>query len=230
MRLRSGGLALLLAAAGACAPAQDSPAPASDSDRTSSSVAGATHGGGAEDIAPAAVDFVVVGDSITAGSDALDGARAPGAESWIPAAVAPGVVFGGGWAVAGATTTDMRRAVTASDADAVVILAGTNDLLEGVSWTTSRANLLAIVGITGVADVLISTIPPLDAMPGQRQDFNERLRLLVASQRWRLVDPWVAVDREGRWATGASRDGIHPTTEVTADVGLSIRAALTGDG
>jgi hypothetical protein len=124
----------------------------------------------------------------------------------------------------------MRRAVTASDADAVVILAGTNDLLEGVSWTTSRANLLAIVGITGVADVLISTIPPLDAMPGQRQDFNERLRLLVASQRWRLVDPWVAVDREGRWATGASRDGIHPTTEVTADVGLSIRAALTGDG
>jgi hypothetical protein len=231
MRLRSGSVALLLAAASACAPVQHSPVAASESDRTPSSVAGVTHRDGADDVAYDVVSFVVVGDSITAGPDAGDSPRAPGPGSWIPTAEGSGVACAGGWAVPGATTTDMRRGVGSSTADAVVILAGTNDLLEGVSWQTTRANLLAIVGITGVADVVISTIPPLDALPGQRQDFDERLRHLAASQGWRLVDPWVAVDTGGRWAAGASRDGIHPTPDVAADVGLSIRAVLTdGDG
>jgi len=172
------------------------------------------------------VDFVVVGDSITAGTSPVRGAQQPGAGSWIPGADAAPLVYRGGWAVPGSTSTAMREGVAPQTADVVVVMAGTNDVLLGVPWETSRANLITIVGTVGVADVVLSTIPPLDPEPALRQDYNGRLRALAAEQGWDLVDPWTDVDRGGGWAAGATIDGVHQTPEVGRRAGVAIRAAV----
>ncbi|NYJ04650.1 SGNH/GDSL hydrolase family protein [Petropleomorpha daqingensis] len=172
------------------------------------------------------ISFVVVGDSITAGTQAIQGTEVPGTGSWIPGAEGEPLAFGGGWAVPGATTAAMRDGVARSDADAVVVLGGTNDLLQGVPWSVSRENLLAIVRTTGVDDVVLSTIPPCDRVPEQRQQYNDRLRALAADQGWHLVDPWTRADSDGSWVPGASGDGIHPTPEVAGQAGRLIRTAV----
>jgi lysophospholipase L1-like esterase len=172
------------------------------------------------------VTFVVVGDSLTAGSWPVYGEQQPGPGSWIPGAERAPLVYRGGWAVPGATTADMRAGVVPSKADVVVVLAGTNDVERGVPWETSRDNLVAIAATSRVDDVVLSTVPPLDTGPQQAEEYNQRLHELALEQGWHLVDPWVSVDRSGAWAPGTSGDGIHPTPEVADAVGRSIRAAV----
>jgi lysophospholipase L1-like esterase len=172
------------------------------------------------------VTFVVVGDSLTAGSSPVYGEEQPGTGSWIPGAETAPLVYRGGWAVPGATTADMRAGAAPSKADVVVVLGGTNDIERGVPWETSRDNLLAVVATSRVRDVVLSTVPPLDQGPQQRDEYNQRLHELAVEQGWHLVDPWVAVDREGTWAPGTSQDGVHPTPQIAEEVGRSIRAAV----
>jgi lysophospholipase L1-like esterase len=172
------------------------------------------------------VTFVVVGDSLTAGTSPVHGDQQPGVGSWIPGAETAPLVYRGGWAVPGATTSDMRAGVVPSKADVVVVLAGTNDLDRGVPWETSRDNLLAIVATSRVDDVVLSTVPPFDQGPQLRDEYNQLLHELAVEQGWHLVDPWVGVDRGGTWAPGTSLDGTHPIPNIAEEVGRSIRTAV----
>jgi hypothetical protein len=170
--------------------------------------------------------FGVVGDSLTAGADHSLGTDPHGPGSWLPAAIGEPLEFSGGWAVAGAGTADMLAGVEPVDADVLVVLAGTNDVLDGVPWEASRANLLAIVGVTGVDDVLVVAIPPLDSAPVAAAGYDHRLAELAGDEGWQYLDPWTAVSDAGRWVSGASPDGIHPTQLVADEVGQAIRTAL----
>ncbi|MGY1693522.1 SGNH/GDSL hydrolase family protein [Geodermatophilus sp. SYSU D00814] len=177
---------------------------------------------------PEPVGFAVVGDSITAGLDApVEGTRVRGTGSWVPAADVAPLEFRGGWAVPGARTADMRAGVRPVEADVLVVLAGTNDVLGGVPWERTREDLLAAVAATGVTRVVLLAVPPIDVAPRAREDLNAHLAALAGERGWTSVDPWtdVATDR-GTFTAGASADGVHPTQPVADLVGTRVRTAL----
>jgi lysophospholipase L1-like esterase len=174
--------------------------------------------------------FVAVGDSITAGSTPLVGDVVPSVGSWIPAADSPPLHFAGGWAVPGATTAAMRAAVQPMQADALVLLGGTNDLLQGLDRTAALANLSGIADEVAAPTVLLVAVPPLDIDPTASVRFNEQLRVLAAERGWRFVDPWEGVGVDGTYLPEASGDGIHPGAEAADLVGGRIRTALLYGG
>jgi acyl-CoA thioesterase-1 len=218
---------LLLLGPGACA----GPATAPEGEPTTPSSAAPTS------TTPAGpVTFVVVGDSITAGAEPIVGTAPAGTAwgfgegTWLPAAVGAPLEFEGGWAVSGATTDEMRSGVVPTGADVVVVVAGTNDLLRGVPWPTSRDNLLAIVDTVGTAHVVLATVPPLDNGPVQREAYDQSLRELADQEGWQLVDPWRSVERAGAWVAGSARDGVHPTQQTADRAGQVIRRAVLAAG
>ncbi|MGY1748080.1 SGNH/GDSL hydrolase family protein [Modestobacter sp. SYSU DS0511] len=168
----------------------------------------------------------VVGDSITAGADPQDTAADPGDRSWLPGAAAPPLEFGPGYAVPGITTEQMRDEVTAYDADALVVLAGTNDVQFDVPWERTRENLVQIVETADVGRVLLVAVPPLDSRPADVVALNGRLADLADDRGWAFLDPWVGFATEGSYRPGASADGIHPDPVVAFAVGREIREQL----
>lgn len=169
----------------------------------------------------------VVGDSITAAlsPDFASGDVDPG--SWVHEVMADDrAVFAGGWAVWGATTADMRAGVRPVDADVLVLLAGSNDVEQGVPFATTAANLEAIARIVGGRRVVVAGIPPIDADPGDRAAFNVRLEAFVRAQGWTWVPPVAAIESDGRFSPGLSDDGEHPTPEGAQLIGQAIRGAV----
>jgi hypothetical protein len=174
--------------------------------------------------------FAVVGDSISAGSQPVEGRQVRGTGSWVPAADTDPLVFRGGWAVPGATTADMRAGVQPVEVEAVVVMGGTNDLVNDVPWDVSRENLISVVDTVGAPDVLLSAVPPIDARPTAATAYNTHLERLAEERGWAFGDPWAWVRLEGRFIQGASPDGVHPTVEVAGQVGSRIRETLLAGG
>ncbi|MGY1606858.1 SGNH/GDSL hydrolase family protein [Geodermatophilus sp. SYSU D00700] len=179
-----------------------------------------------EGVDTSGVVLVVIGDSLTAGSRPLAGGEIEGEGSWVPSAVGDPLLLGGGWAVPGATTADMRSGVRHVDGDVLVVMAGTNDVGAGVDWTASRDNLLAITRTLRIGEVIVSAIPPSAAHAESVTAYNDRLRQVATEQGWVFTDPWAGVAQDGRWVAGASSDGVHPTQEVADEVGCSIRTTV----
>jgi len=171
--------------------------------------------------------FAAVGDSIT-DADSRDFASGDlGPASWARYVVDEGFVFAGGWAEWGATTERMAQSVAPVDADVLVILAGTNDLAFGVPFDESAANLDRVVDTVGIDDVLIVSIPPMDAYPDGADAMNERLDELAADRGWRFVDASAGLRTlDGRFAEGMSSDGLHPSEEGARVLGAAIADAL----
>jgi lysophospholipase L1-like esterase len=186
----------------------------------------ATPDGGAGAADTGDVVLVVVGDSLTAGTEPLADGEVRGEGSWVPAALGDPLVLGGGWAVPGATTADMRSEVRPVDGDVLVLMAGTNDLAEDVDWAASRDNLLTIARTLRIDEVVVSAVPPFGPLPEASTAYNEQLRQVAIEQGWTVVDPWEPVRSGAEWAPGASTDGLHPTQEVADEVGRSIRTAV----
>ncbi|GAB3311734.1 hypothetical protein GCM10027451_23870 [Geodermatophilus aquaeductus] len=180
----------------------------------------------ADDAEPGDVVLVVVGDSLTAGSQAMADGEVQGEGSWVPAALGDPLVLGGGWAVPGATTGDMRQGTARVEGDVLVLMAGTNDIAQGVDWAASRDNVLAITRTMRMDAVVVSAIPPSAGRAQIATAYNEQLRLVAIEQGWTFVDPW-ETSREGEgWVSGDSLDGVHPTQEVADEVGHTLRAAV----
>jgi len=201
----------MLAGAG-CSP--DSPAGGATSARTPSPESGGCG------------SFVVVGDSITAGSEPIRGREVPGTGSWVPAADAAPLRFAGGLAVPGATTEDLRAIVPQVDGDLLVIMAGTNDLYHQHLWPRIRENILTIAEAGGPPAVVLSAVAPSDRIPEATGRLNRRLRALADEQGWTFLDPWPGIAAGEGFEPGASLDGIHPTPDAAADVGTVIREKL----
>jgi acyl-CoA thioesterase I len=221
---------VLLAVAG-CGPAGGHAQPEVPASPGSSNQAAAT----ADPAVPR--NFVVVGDSITAGSttttESMVGDQVRGDASWVPAAEeASGWDLVAGWAVPGATTAQMRSGVAAGEwpADLLVVMAGTNDLVQGRPWEESAADLEGLVAAVGAPTVVVVAIAPNDPRPAVRNGYNPALAHLAGEEGWTYLDPWVEVDAGGAFAPGASGDGTHPTPAVAADVGSRIGRSLAALG
>jgi lysophospholipase L1-like esterase len=170
------------------------------------------------------VGFVAVGDSITAWTNSAN-------PSWIASATSSRVIFEGGWAVPGATTTDMLAGLSVvPTSDVLVIMAGTNDFLPDFpDWTIedSMARLLQIAEEVAADRVVLSAIAPNDFRATSTQTFNRSLRELATQEGWLWVDPWTAArESDGTYVVGSSDDGIHPTREVEMRVGIQLRSAV----
>jgi len=175
--------------------------------------------------------FAVVGDSITAGGEVISDARVGGSASWVPAAArASGLTFVGGWAVPGATTEDALAAVVPGDADVVVVMAGTNDVMQRRPWEESAANLARIAAAAGERVVAVVTIAPTDLVPEARRSYNARLAELAVERGWVLVDPWTDVESGDRFVAGTTTDGTHLTDAAAQLVGLRLGAQLAALG
>ncbi|BDZ65406.1 SGNH/GDSL hydrolase family protein [Agromyces mangrovi Wang et al. 2018] len=120
--------------------------------------------------------FAAVGDSITDANSPDFAAGDLGSESWATYVAAAGFAFAGGWAEWGATTERMAASVLPVDADALVVLAGTNDVALDVPFDTSAANLDVIVGTVGISEVFVVSIPPLELAPGKPRPTTTRSR------------------------------------------------------
>lgn len=174
----------------------------------------------------AVTTFAVVGDSVTAAnSPDIDAGRA-GDGSWTYYANRDGARLVGGWALGGATTEAMNAAVTAYQADVLVIIAGTNDTGQDVPFGTTAANLRSIVDKVGIDKVIISSIPPQDANPTKPVAYNSKLQQLAQDEGWTFVDAASTLRDGNSYRDGFTADGIHPTTEGAKALGEAIHAEI----
>ena len=175
--------------------------------------------------------FAAVGDSITDADSPDFAAGDLGAASWATYVVDDGAAFAGGWAEWGATTAMMADSAAPVDADALVVLAGTNDVAFGIPFDESAANLERIVDAVGIEDVVVVSIPPMDAFPDGVEAYNERLDDLAADRGWRFVDASAGLrTADGRFGDGMSSDGLHPSADGARVLGEAIAAALREEG
>src|SRR3954452_11344383 len=214
--LSAGAWALVLLVAGCDAKAAD---PASTTSSSAASSATVTPAG--------PLTVVAVGDSGTDADSADFPAGLFGPGSWVSTADRDGVDVIGGWAIKGATTRAMAAGAQPSDADVLVVMAGTNDILQDIPWEQSAADIEAVVAAVGADRVVLCTIVPLASDPAAAADFNAHLATLADEHGWRLVDSAAAVRTpDGNWDPGMSEDGIHPTDAGAVLLGAAIRDAL----
>ncbi|WP_411734273.1 SGNH/GDSL hydrolase family protein [Paeniglutamicibacter sp.] len=176
--------------------------------------------------------FMVAGDSITAAGSRTVAAGHVGEASWVNYVNMPGtpatLAWTGGWALGGAQTGDMAAALRPSSPDALVILAGTNDLAHGTSHTRIAENLVRIARIVRAPMVLLSSIPPRDDAVAATVDYNDFLRTLAGERGWMYVDASAGLRSEAdTFLPGLSDDGVHPNVEGARILGAAIGQALT---
>ncbi|MGI9822851.1 SGNH/GDSL hydrolase family protein [Agromyces sp. Marseille-Q5079] len=175
----------------------------------------------------AAGRFAAVGDSITDADSPDFAAGDLGAASWATYVVDDGFAFAGGWAEWGATTAMMADAVGPIQADVLVVLAGTNDVAFGIPFDDSAANLDRIIDTVAIEDVVVVSIPPMDALPDGAEDYNERLHDLADDRGWRFVDASAGLrTADGRYGEGMSSDGLHPSVDGAKVLGEAIASEL----
>jgi len=171
--------------------------------------------------------FTAAGDSITAW---IDRNGTPQPHTWVSYAGNTQLVRdGSGWAKGGAKLAEIAANTTPTTADVLVIMAGTNDL--GDRWGTPIGERLASVDLivvkSGAPRVILSAVAPFNLNPGWAADWNVELKAFAAVRGWGYVDPWTAVRApDGSYRPGLTVDGIHPTAEASALVGVAMRAAL----
>src|SRR4051794_9547744 len=139
--LSTGACALVLLVAGCDAKAAElaDPAPATYSSASSSAPAPPS----------GPLTVVGVGASVTDADSADSPAGVFGPGSWVSTADRDGIDVTGGWAIKGATTAAMAAGAQPSDADALVVMGGTNGVLQGIPWEQSGAEIGGIVEAGG---------------------------------------------------------------------------------
>ena len=172
------------------------------------------------------ITFAAVGDSVTAGDSPDFTAGQVGPLSWVSYASGHGVRFEGGWAVGGTTTETMATSATPVDATVLVIVAGTNDVSQGLSFQQTESHLKAIATGVGIQDVIVSSIPPKDDDVKGPAEYNSKLQAFAESQGWTFVDAMDGVRRGSHYIEGYTLDGVHPTAEAARIIGESLRAAI----
>jgi hypothetical protein len=178
----------------------------------------------------------IIGDSNTNGHK---GNLVTGiAEGWAYIAQTNGFIeFAGGWANSGATSFRMSQYTPdLSAAEAIVIMAGTNNLseentkgnggeLDPVIWLR---DIKAIIAKAKNTKVLILAIPPFNVYAPQAKRANVLMANMAASNGWDFLDPWIPYrTADGKWVEGAGqKDAIHAEKATYAGVGKSVETFL----
>lgn len=201
------------------------------------------HGSGANDRpspgvsatdAPPQLRTVFVGDSITA-ADTPGFDSGSGAGSWVRYARADEK---SPWAelanvgVGGETTTSMRDRFAADalsrNPEAVVIMAGTNDVSQGVPVETTLDNIEAMVTAAREAgsEVWLISAPPSNENGEGVRALTDAERNLAAQLGVPFIDVFSDLAQpDGSWPEGYTEDGTHPTL-----AGAQALAAAVIDG
>ena len=185
----------------------------------------AWRGAACEPAAPGTTRVAAVGDSITA----WDGASAILDTTWVQTLPGDGVTFTGGWARAGARTSQMAGAVTGPlCADALVIMAGTNDIAWGDPMPQTLDDVRTIGRNARVPTVVVSAIAPITGLGSAAKALDAGLRDRAAENGWRYVDPWAPYRAaDGGWKDAdLTLDGVHPVPDVERAVGAALRRAV----
>jgi lysophospholipase L1-like esterase len=186
-----------------------------------------TSAASARPAAAATVRAVVVGDSITEADSPDFDAGDIGQGSWAWWADGNGLDVLGGWAHAGATTADALAEVQPMSADVLVLMAGNNDIDWEVPTPKVLEHLVAIATQVGVPRVVLSAVAPEDGLGPEVADLNAALVDLAAQEGWQFVDPMTEVRAsDGDYRTGTSLDGVHPTEEASATIGVALHEAI----
>jgi len=127
--------------------------------------------------------------------------------------------------------------VLAAAPQVVLVQVGTNDLLRGVPQETTLTavrDILSQLQAAGVVPVLVA-VPPSDALPERVDALNDALAALGRELSVVVLDVWAAARQpDGRWAPGASQDGVDPTTassqQAAARAGEMLAAAALPSG
>lgn len=173
------------------------------------------------------VGVAVVGDSLSVGIiSRVTGVEAAG--RWAASSQTGIVRLIGGWSKVGADTATMARsAAPVTGAQALLIMAGTNDLPSGVPFEDSADNLEAIVSAVGVDRVVVAQIPPLIRHLDEVVDYNRRLVALAAQRGWGSCDPWQRMrEADGDWKGEYYGDGTHPNGDGYALAATELYDAL----
>jgi lysophospholipase L1-like esterase len=168
------------------------------------------------------ITFAAVGDRVT------DWRGARRDVSWVTYADQGPVEWVGGHARSGARIQDLPARVDPVEADVLVILAGTNDVVVAYTNDQIELNLQRIVENSGAENVLLSSIPPVDSARKQTADFNDFLARVAYRHDWSFVDAGSAVRvRTCEFREGLTTDGVRPTPAGARLIGDAIRGVLT---
>ena len=169
------------------------------------------------------MDIAVVGDRVTAWRSPDDRAT-----SWATYATGRGVRLTDAWVSRDSRVRDLAGKVRPTDADVLVVLAGTNDLDFGAAPDEIELGLTRIAAAARVDDVLISSIPPIDDQPQKTADFNVLLSKIAYRHDWSFVDAGSSVAQDDcQFRQGLSTDGVRPTAEGARIIGEAVRGVLT---
>nr|WP_246416418.1 SGNH/GDSL hydrolase family protein [Nocardioides luti] len=165
-----------------------------------------------------------MGDSLTQADTGRFDAR-PGPASWVAYAVSGRSPWSyvADVAVGGQTLVQMaerfEQDVLARDPEGVVIMGGTNDVLQGLPVEPSVASLVTMVGLARDAGAQVWVIGP----PAIDAAYAKPVTPMVEAQRRAAEQAGATyVDigpddrlygRNGDWLPGLSFDGVHPTPE-----------------
>jgi lysophospholipase L1-like esterase len=170
-----------------------------------------------------AVRVAVLGDAVTAW-------RPPDhpATSWVTYARGNGVRVAQDWVDPDATVQKLSTRVTATRADVLVVLAGTNDLRADTANDQVELGLQRAVERAGVDKVLISSIPPVPYLTQETADFNELLARIAYRHDWSFVDAGTTVvDDNCSFSSGMRGPGARPSAEGARRIGSAVQGALT---
>lgn len=178
--------------------------------------------------------FTVLGDSNTTGHATTLERGIELGRSWVVSAENQGPVLVGGYAHDGYTTTQLRERATETDADVLVIMAGTNDLRRR-HWSPTDTDAVAgaiqksrlRVGIAADDTVLLA-IAPNSRRPKVTKQFNRWLKRYARAHGMRFSDPWRGMRAAGGgWARRADHtDGTHGSASAYELVGRRIATVV----
>ena len=117
-----------------------------------------------------------------------------------------------------------ERDVLAREPAGVVILGGTNDVIQGVPVDDALPHLERMIDLAHLAgaEVWVVAPPPLEAPGYDVQPLRQAEQALAEQAGATWVDPLDAVGSPSRWEPGLSSDGVHPTEEGARALGEAV--------
>jgi lysophospholipase L1-like esterase len=173
--------------------------------------------------ATAQVDVACFGDSITAGYGAT--------QSYCARLESMGTYITYNYGTGGDASEDMLARidqVTGKGYNYTIVLAGTNDLAQGVSNLSYYSNLLDIVSRlqTDRQNVILSTIPPFGWHLSNTSERNNVIRRVAYERNACYVDIFTDVF-EGTYNQSLFFDGVHPNDNAHYLMALEYNDSIT---
>ena len=178
---------------------------------------------------------VALGDSLTR-MNSDPGWDFLGTQSWFAIDACSGrIPYGYNAGVPGNTTAQMLQRfgvdVAGHHPKLVIVLGGTNDILQHVPASATITHLRALIRASQAAGatVAIGTIPPIDSKQFRSavDPLNRSIAALATATHSMLIDFHAAVADGDHYRTGWSSDGVHPTLEAADAMARAAAGVVT---